>query len=158
MWVAAVHTDEENLRWAWLRAVEWRDWPVFLSQVLVPPLLCLYPWAWVLGGLVVLTIAWRALVATWWVSMVADLAPMFVLLKFIAAPASAYILWHRMGPALAIVALVWPWLGPLAIGLVLAIPGMFLEHLTPLGKLAMVGPVQRRFMAMLGYSELPTAG
>ena len=38
-WKVAEHTEQENQQWCWLRAVEWEQWPLFVSQPLIPPLL-----------------------------------------------------------------------------------------------------------------------
>jgi hypothetical protein len=32
MWNPDRHPDEENLRWAWLRAIEWKHWPLFFPE------------------------------------------------------------------------------------------------------------------------------
>ena len=39
LWKTAEHTEEENKRWCWLRACEWGQWPLFVSQPIIPPLL-----------------------------------------------------------------------------------------------------------------------
>src|SRR6266404_1826922 len=43
-WDPRIHSGEDNLRWSWLRAVEWGRWPIFLSQPLAPVLLIWWPW------------------------------------------------------------------------------------------------------------------
>ena len=43
-WNPGQHSDDDNLRWSWLRAVEWGRWPVFLSQPIGPVLLIWLPW------------------------------------------------------------------------------------------------------------------
>jgi hypothetical protein len=158
MWNVADHTKEDNLRWAWLRAVEWIDWPLFLSQFVVPILLCFYPWQWVVGGLLVLVFIWRNFVASWWVSTIAGYGPPLVLLKFITAPSSAFILWKQHHFWLAPVALLWPWIGPLFVGFLLVIPQAVVEALTPIGNQAQVGAVQQRFLKRLGFIDGNTAG
>ena len=150
MWNAASHSDEENLRWAWLRAVEWMGWPTFLSQVFAPVLLIFYPWHWVLGGLIVTHFAWRNFVASRWVSMIADQGPMFVMLRFIAAPVSAFVIWQQHHRWIAAVALLWPWVAPLVVGWALLIPQSLMEAMTPLGEQAQIGVIQKRFMRLLG--------
>lgn len=39
LWKIAEHTDEETQRYCWLRAMEWTQWPLFLAQPFIPPLL-----------------------------------------------------------------------------------------------------------------------
>jgi hypothetical protein len=67
MWNSGEHSDEENIRWSWLRAVEWLEWPLFISQPVVPILLYFYRWPAVLGGVVAVAFLWRALVRPFWV-------------------------------------------------------------------------------------------
>jgi hypothetical protein len=42
-WNGEEHNDDENFLWAWLRAVEWSLWPLFIAQPIVPFLLLLNP-------------------------------------------------------------------------------------------------------------------
>jgi|SRR6516164_934128 hypothetical protein len=62
-WNPDEHSLEENLRWALLRAMEWLTWPNFISQPIVPILLYFYPWPWVIGSVVLISFAWRMVVA-----------------------------------------------------------------------------------------------
>lgn len=41
-----------------VRAIEWTNWPVFLSQSVVPVLLIYYPWYWVIAAVACLEFAW----------------------------------------------------------------------------------------------------
>jgi hypothetical protein len=54
-------TEPEIRRWLWLRAVEWKGWPTFVSQPVIPVLFIFYPWFWVLGGLFFLNVLWAGL-------------------------------------------------------------------------------------------------
>ena len=36
VWNPADHSDQDNLTWSFLRAVEWGRWPIFLSQPVAP--------------------------------------------------------------------------------------------------------------------------
>jgi hypothetical protein len=51
-WNPLAHSDQDNFKWAFLRAIEWGRWPVFLSQGFIPILLLFFPWTWVLGGVI----------------------------------------------------------------------------------------------------------
>src|SRR5262249_25951839 len=66
------------------------------------------------------------------------------------APAMAYLLWRRGDTVTAVVALIWPVLGPMVAQWILIIPTAFLE-LTVLGNAAQIGPVQMRFLAAIGF-------
>jgi|SRR5258708_4649600 hypothetical protein len=54
-------TEEETRRWLFLRAAEWKNWPSFLSQPVVPVLFIFYTWYYVLGGVLFLDILWAGL-------------------------------------------------------------------------------------------------
>ena len=71
-------------------------------------------------------------------SMIADLGPIFVLLKFVSAPVSAFLLWREHHPWTALMALLWPVLGPLVAGWLLAAPYALLV-LTRVGEQAQIG-------------------
>lgn len=151
MWNAAEHSDAENIRWSWLRAVEWIQWPLFMSQPVVPELLYFYSWPAVLGGIVVLTFFWRALVVPFWVApSLADIGPLFVPLKFIAAPAMAYLLWQRGDTPGAICAALFPLVSVMVVNLIMTLPYSLLL-LTPLGKTSQIGLVQVRFLTAIDF-------
>lgn len=57
-WNASLHTDEENQRWCFLRAIEWKGWPNFVSQPIIPVLFAFYPWRKVVVAMVVVDFTW----------------------------------------------------------------------------------------------------
>ena len=152
---ASEHTDDENVLWSWLRALEWVNWPLFISQPVVPVLLYFFPWPWVVGTVVMIWFLWRTSVVPFWLApRLADAGPLFVLLKFLTCPVMAYLLWQRGQPIIAIVALTWPVIGGYA-STDMALPVALLLQ-TPLGKAAQIGPVQTRFLLAIGL-QLPEA-
>ena len=158
VWNPIEHSNDENVRWSWLRAVEWICWPLFLSQPVVPVLLYFYPWPVVIGAVVALAFAWRAIIVPLWVApSLAGIGPLFVLLKFISAPVMAYCIWRRGDTPIALMALVWPFLGPVIVQWVLLLPDALLE-LTPLGKASQIGLVQHRFLAAMGFRPAEDVG
>lgn len=58
-WNSSEHSYDENLNWAWLRAVEWGMWPLFLSAFIAPILFLFYPWINVVIAIVISTLLWR---------------------------------------------------------------------------------------------------
>jgi len=56
-----------NLRWAWLRAVEWINWPSFITQPVVPVVLYFFDWWWMVLAVVALGYVWSATVVPWFV-------------------------------------------------------------------------------------------
>jgi hypothetical protein len=158
VWNPTEHSNDENVRWSWLRAVEWIGWPLFLSQPVVPVLLYFYSWPFVIGAMVVVAFAWRALIVPFWVApALAAIGPLFVPLKFISAPVMAYVIWRQGDTPIAAMALVWPFLGPVIVQWVLILPTALME-LTPLGKASQIGPVQRRFLAAIGFRPVEDVG
>jgi hypothetical protein len=150
MWNPSQHSNDDNVRWSWLRAVEWIEWPLFVSQPVVPVLLYFYRWPVVLGGVVVIAFLWRAVIVPFWVApSLADVGVLFVKLKFITAPLMAYLLWQRGETLIAVVALLWPLIGSFA-QWVMILPSALLS-LTPLGKASQIGPVQARFLLAIGF-------
>jgi len=151
MWNPEEHSNDENMLWSWLRAVEWTGWPLFISQPIVPVLLYFYDWWVVLGAVAAAAFVWRALVVPFWVSPgLAYIGPLFVKLKFISAPAMAYLLWQRGEMPIAAAALFWPFLGPMAAQWVMILPSALLS-LTPLGRASQIGIVQTRFLVAIGF-------
>lgn len=149
MWCANEHSDDENVRWSWLRAVEWINWPIFVSQPVIPILFYFYPMSWdkLVLGLIVLNIGWHLGVPKKFASAaLADAGCLFARLKWISCPAAAYLLWTNNLPYHAIGSLLWP----MAVLFIQLITNILLN---PMFKTAHIGPVQNRFMLSLGYTR-----
>ncbi len=96
LWNPAVHSDQENLAWSWLRAVEWGRWPLFISQPIAPVLLVFVPWTYVLVGAVAANLLWAFFVRYNFVSPpLASLAVVLAKPKWIACPACSLPLCHE---------------------------------------------------------------
>lgn len=150
MWNAARHSEDENVRWAWLRANEWVNWPLFLSQPIIPVLLYFVDWPILLGAIVVITFFWRTIIVPFWVApALADAGALLVKLRFLTAPVMAYLLWRRGDTPIAVAAGLWPLLGVTVALTVLAIPEAMISF-TRLGKASQFGPVQARFLRAIG--------
>ncbi len=157
VWNPTEHSIDENVRWSWLRAVEWIDWPIFLSQPFVPVFLYFYSWPVVIGAVVVGAFAWRAVSVPFWVSpSLAHVAALFVPVKYISAPVMAYLIGQRGDTLIALMALLWPFIGPAVVMSLLILPTALMER-TPLGKASQIGPVQARFLAAMGFSPVDLA-
>jgi hypothetical protein len=154
LWRSEQHSDDENLRWALLRAVEWKHWPLFLSQPVVPVLLYFYPWLWVIGLVVIATFLWWFIVAPQFTPSTAiDLAIYFVHLRFVSSPLMAYWIWQSDRPWIAVLALLWPFVGNLLVGWLLMFPEAALAS-TARAKDAQIGVIQRRLMSRFGATEV----
>lgn len=136
IWNPFEHTDQENLRWAWLRAIEWGVWPRFVAQPIVPVLLIFFPWQWVVGSVIVLTWVWVLIRYKFVSADLATLGATFVRLKWLTCPASCIYLWIMGQKQTAVLALLWPLVTLL---------------LTIVGPSVMVGTLQNEFMRQVGY-------
>jgi hypothetical protein len=137
MWIPTEHSDEENLRWCWLRAVEWGSWPVFISQPIAPLALLFFPWWAVILATIGANAIWTLFVRYKVVDpALAFFGAIVVRFKWITCPVAAYALWHRDMRAVAMMALLWPLL-------ILVMPGW------P----AQIGVIQEMFMGCLGYQR-----
>jgi hypothetical protein len=102
------YTEPQLHRWLTLRALEWANFPAFVSRPIVPLLLVAYPWYFVLVGLLAAEILWCA-VRYSFVSIV--LARAAVFLSLVAYPAAVicagYLFWHHRWGVGAL-AFLWP--------------------------------------------------
>ena len=138
MWNSNEHTDQENLQWCWLRAVEWGRWPIFISQIIAPPMLLIFNWLTVIIIFVVLNVLWSLFVRYKFVSI--NLAFMGVLvtkLKWLICPLLGYYFFSLNNILLAAIALFWP----LLIFIIGALPT------------TQIGVIQNMFMNKLGYTK-----
>ena len=118
-----------------MRAIEWLNWPAFLSQLFAPILLVLLPWYYVAGGIVVAGVLWCSVRYKVVNVTLANLAAVVVtLLKWpIAIGSAAYLFLHDQ-KVVAAIALLWP-----VVAAFVGIPGK-------------VGVVERNFGMRLGLS------
>lgn len=146
LWNPLEHSDEENLRWSWLRAAEWLYWPVFLSQGYAPLLLLWVNWKAVLVVVLLSNYLWVLFVRYRVVSVpAAYLGVLFVKIKWVACPGVAAYLWLVRDRVPALLALLWPIILlalplTLPIGFIIMVPGK-------------IDRVQTMFMARLGYEK-----
>jgi hypothetical protein len=140
-WNPLHHSDQDNLTWSWLRAVEWGRWPIFLSQPLAPILLLFFDWKAVILGVVAANFLWAVLVRYQFVNVpLAYLGALFVRLKWLAYPSVAIYLFLQKETIPALVALFWPLL-------------IFVIGVVPTTQ---IGRIQKMFMAKLSYEAVPT--
>jgi hypothetical protein len=78
---------------------------------------------------------------------------MLVKLRFAASPIMAFLIWQRGDYWIAVLALLWPFVGVM---IVLYMLGLLLTplSLTELGRAAEIGALQRRFMNAMGYEKV----
>jgi hypothetical protein len=130
-------SDQENLKWSMLRAIEWGIWPAFLSQSIVPLLLIVFEWWEVIGVFIILTILWSFVRYRYVNVAMARFGVFFVLLKWITVPAAVIYLFVQHNYISAVVALLWPiFLAPYL--------GIFIGG-------TKIDKIQEMFMSQLGY-------
>jgi hypothetical protein len=148
------YSVDDKIKWAWLRAVEWIEWPLFLSQPLVPILIYFYTWPIVILSVLVVNFLWRAFIVPFWVSpFIARIGLFFVSLKFISAPLMAYILWQKGNTYEALIAVSWPFFGSWLASYLLIVPETLLR-LTSIGEASQIGLVQKRFAEKIGIIDI----
>jgi hypothetical protein len=120
----AGYTDDMMTRWLWLRAVEWGNFPSYISTPIAPILLIFYPWYFVVLGIIALSCVW-SLVRYSFVSVrLAGAATVFhICLKWPAAIGSSIYLFIHHRPVVGVLALIWPIVagllgGPVKIGII----------------------------------------
>src|SRR2546423_1671663 len=97
-WKPALHTDDENLRWSYLRAIEWGSLPGFLFSNLGAVAVLWAP-LWLLAcGCLALSITWSAVRYRWLPTLRAlDLLPYVGMLRIPVVIACAVYAWVRTG-------------------------------------------------------------
>jgi len=158
MWKSDDHSDDDNLRWAWLRAVEWRHWPLFISQPIIPLLFYFCPPVLVIGGITIVTFVWWLIVPARFTPVIlVDFSVYFVWLRFGTSPVSAYFLWQNGEQWTAALVLFWLLAGNWIVLWLLIIPQAALSS-TERAKAAQIGLIQERLMRRLGYSRIRGEG
>ncbi|MFZ1082361.1 MAG: hypothetical protein WAO19_10605 [Candidatus Kryptoniota bacterium] len=145
LWDPSAQTDDENLRWCWLRAVEWDSFILFVTQPIVPLLMLLnVSWVALLIVLLILNWLWQLTIAYRYVNVViADMGSLFVHLKWFASiGVGVYFLINADYMNTAISA-AWP--------LVVLIMTFFSNFIRP--HKAEIGSLQTMFIRKLGYQK-----
>jgi hypothetical protein len=134
-----LYTDDENLRWCWLRAVEWGQWPLFTAQLVAPILLLFILWWKVAVGIVILTWLW-ALIRYRYVNIIlAGFGPYITIFKWPVSVGIGIYFLVKGDYLLAAISGFWP------------VITLLLMALTPTTK---IGVIQNALMKKLGYEKL----
>ncbi|MGD0828147.1 MAG: hypothetical protein ABSA09_08705 [Desulfobaccales bacterium] len=102
-------TEPELQRWLFLRAVEWANWPSFISQPLAPIIFIFFWWPYVLAGILVLDILWASIRYSYVNPQIANAGAIFVgwLTWPAAIGATIYLVMHG-NYIPEVLALLWP--------------------------------------------------
>ncbi len=107
--------DEEIRRWISLRAVEWMNWPLFVSQPIIPVAMIFLKWWETILAMFILNIGWSAIKYKHYSIPIAISGVVFVRLRWIAAiTCGIYFLTMNDYP-LAFLSVLWPLLCPLIV-------------------------------------------
>jgi hypothetical protein len=149
-WSPFEHTDQENLSWCWARAVEWDDWPMWISLAIAPILFTFVSWLPVTVAVLVCNVLWWPIKHRWINLTLAELVSLLCrLLKWpISLACASYLLFHAQRVQ-AMVALLWP--------LVILLAKIPVESvMATFGWPPQVGRLQKLFMRRLGYEDTTT--
>ncbi|MHB8581190.1 MAG: hypothetical protein ACYDA4_15210 [Ignavibacteriaceae bacterium] len=102
------YSDEEVRRWLWLRAIEWNNWPIFISQPILPIAIIFFHWWAILAVVLTLDILWALIRYKYVNPYLADYAVLFVKLKWLSAIGSCIYLITRGDYVLAFLAVLLP--------------------------------------------------
>lgn len=134
------HSDQDNLRWCWLRSVEWGDWPLFMAQP-VAPILLVYDFNYigVVTSIMALNYLWMFVRYRFVSPLLADVGSDLVHLKWPISLFCGWLLWRTEATVPALLAGAWP------------LVTLLLNFVTPATQ---IGRIQRTFMLSLGYTRL----
>jgi hypothetical protein len=106
------YNDTETQLWLHLRALEWANWPVFLSAIFVPPLFYFWPFPAVIIGFLIISFLWVPIRFTFVSPSLASIACIAVQkLKWIVGIGSGTtIIFLQQRYIVGVVALLWPFL------------------------------------------------
>ncbi len=136
----STHTDDDDLRWCWLRGVEWGAWPLFMAQPVAPILLAFdFNYLGVAASIVGLNFLWMFVRYRFVSPLLADVGSDLVHLKWPISLLCGWLLWRRGATVPALLASAWP------------LATLLLNLVTPP---TTIGRIQRAFMLSLGYNRL----
>lgn len=127
-------SQAETEKWLHLRAIEWANWPAFLSQLVAPILFVFYPWYGVIVGILIVSALW-CLVRDSFTS------------PALANAGCLAVAWMKWPPA--IICSVYLIVRHSYVASVLAIAWPFLAGFICLG--GMVGRIELNFAKRIGY-------
>jgi hypothetical protein len=136
MWNADEHSNDENLRWCHLRAIEWAAMPAFLSQLFAPALFIVVSWKLVFAGIIGTQLLWSFVRYKFVSPRFAYVSASIVIICkwLVAAPVAVFLFAHSQ-IFTGVLALTWPFV----VGVLGAFPPV------------MVGRLQSLFMEQLGH-------
>jgi hypothetical protein len=135
LWKIAEHTDDENKRWCYMRAAEWVQWPLFVSQPIIPLLLFFTAPVTIFAGIILVGWLWSLIRYRIVNPDLAFLGCTFVVfLKWPSALICAGLLLWRNDYGLAVLSALWP---AVALGLFALVPP------------GLIGVIEKKFFAKL---------
>lgn len=108
-WNPQQATEQENVRWAMLRALEWSRWPLFVFQPIIPIVLPFIKWQILIPSVILLNLIWGLFFRYSFVNFhLAELGVFFVRLKWLTCPAMAIYFYINGEITNALIAFFWP--------------------------------------------------
>jgi hypothetical protein len=134
----AENSDQNNLRWAWLRAVEWGAWPLYVFQPIAPILLLFFNWKIVVIFIYLLNLSWSLIRYRFISPFFADIGNLAAHLKWPISIGIAIYFAFQRNYFLALISLSWPLIT------------ILLSFFSPSTK---IGVLQEIFMNSMGYKK-----
>ncbi|WP_156427252.1 hypothetical protein [Novosphingobium sp. Fuku2-ISO-50] len=143
----------EVVNWANLRAIEWQNWPVFMSSIYGPIVLYYFGIKFTCEIIITSSIFWYLIVPSRFISIATlKVGGLIYLARFVILPIVAYQLWSEGKMALAIFSFFWPISGTIIFGLPVTMIEAFLKG-KRFVKLSQIGILQRRILEKIGFSD-----
>jgi hypothetical protein len=108
LWKTHNFTPAENAQWSLLRALEWGNWPFFITQPIAPILFIFYPWWTVLLGVVLLDWIWAVIRHKFVSPFLASVGLWFVRLKWVVCPVVCIYFLYQHIYFVAVLSLFYP--------------------------------------------------
>jgi hypothetical protein len=108
IWNPSEYSDEENLQLSWLRAIEWGNWPLFITQPIAPILIVFFEWWKIAIIITICNYLWSLLRYKYVSVFLADLGSLFIHLKWPASISVAIYFIIQKNYHSAIFSGLWP--------------------------------------------------
>ena len=137
-WNPSSHSDDENSKWCWLRAMEWGKWPSFIFQPVAPILFIYFDWWKIILIVILLNWLWVLFRYKYINLFLLGFGSIFVHLKWFSSFGVGIYFILQKHYFLAVLSGLWP------------LFSMIFQILSPPTK---IGIIQNKLMEKFGYTR-----